>query len=501
MAEVLGASRIACVRAPDEGVAARETTTVRVTASSRGVEVELHAVNAERDELPADLVGFDVCLAWEVLEHLHEDPPYFFLQATRRLRTGGYLSLTTPNALWHYYTTAQIFGDNALGLQLQPDLPFATHWRLYSPREVAELSAQSGCVPLTLTTFLKTEPFSLKSSLFLRLVERMRRGSGNGTRTIGQHIYLLSRKEREGEYARPAWLFPRRQPQGGNRTCPAGGDSEIVVPNESGAPVSEETMARERRERQDARTIPAKLPRRDRLELTAYRLHHSALPLVCAPTAREWMDATDERYAYRCLPLLIANQSGWLILKAPADRMHLGRHRPTDPEYESVASTSAPPARRRRVTSAQGSSPGTFRTSSEHLPGTDLLVRGPANWPKDGVQALEGIVESDWASATFTMNWKITRPKRWIPIRSRRTGVHARAAAQGRARGVRYRHPQSREQSGAARRVQPLLRRPVGIPCPPARSRCTGRRQVAEAPTSKVTHRAPARGAITIRRF
>ena len=34
----------------------------------------------------------------------------------------------------------------------------------------------------------------------------------------------------------------------------------------------------------------------------------------------------------------------------------------------------------------------------------------PSNWPKDGVQALEGIVETDWTFATFTMNWKITRP-------------------------------------------------------------------------------------------
>lgn len=30
--------------------------------------------------------------------------------------------------------------------------------------------------------------------------------------------------------------------------------------------------------------------------------------------------------------------------------------------------------------------------------------------PKDGVCALEGIVETDWSPATFTMNWKMTRP-------------------------------------------------------------------------------------------
>jgi hypothetical protein len=47
-----------------------------------------------------------------------------------------------------------------------------------------------------------------------------------------------------------------------------------------------------------------------------------------------------------------------------------------------------------------------FRTP----PGYNLLVRGPANYPKDGVAPLEGTVETDWAEATFTVNWKITRP-------------------------------------------------------------------------------------------
>ena len=54
--------------------------------------------------------------------------------------------------------------------------------------------------------------------------------------------------------------------------------------------------------------------------------------------------------------------------------------------------------------------PFLFRTS----PGYNLLVRGPSNWIKDGVQALEGIVETDWAVQTFTMNWKFTRPRRWV---------------------------------------------------------------------------------------
>jgi hypothetical protein len=33
---------------------------------------------------------------------------------------------------------------------------------------------------------------------------------------------------------------------------------------------------------------------------------------------------------------------------------------------------------------------------------------------KDGVQPLEGIVETDWSPATFTMNWKLTRTGHWV---------------------------------------------------------------------------------------
>ena len=55
--------------------------------------------------------------------------------------------------------------------------------------------------------------------------------------------------------------------------------------------------------------------------------------------------------------------------------------------------------------------PYLFRTD----PGWNLLARGPANLPQDGVSALEGLVETDWATATFTMNWKMTRPG--LPVR------------------------------------------------------------------------------------
>src|SRR5579875_3362424 len=49
-----------------------------------------------------------------------------------------------------------------------------------------------------------------------------------------------------------------------------------------------------------------------------------------------------------------------------------------------------------------------FRTSQ----GWDMSAGGPPNLPKDGIQPLTGIVETDWLPFPFTMNWKFTRPGR-----------------------------------------------------------------------------------------
>jgi hypothetical protein len=142
--------------------------------------------------------------------------------------------------------------------------------------------------------------------------------------------------------------------------------------------------------------------------LVAYKLEPKPrMPLVCAPTARAWMDETPNRFANRCLPLLIANTAGWLVLNPDPIRVTWDG---------SVAmqglTIEALGERLPAVRSHFGSGiltwnlPYLFRTP----PGYNLLARGPANWPKDGAYALEGIIETDWSPATFTMNWKLTRP-------------------------------------------------------------------------------------------
>jgi len=126
-----------------------------------------------------------------------------------------------------------------------------------------------------------------------------------------------------------------------------------------------------------------------------------------ASADRDWMDQSYHRFAYRCLPLVIANQAGWVI-RNPVD-FTLRWNGGNQIADLKIRFPNSPQETRIRSHFGHGivtfSIPYLFRTPT----GVNLWVKGPANWIKDGVQPLEGIVETDWSDATFTMNWKVTR--------------------------------------------------------------------------------------------
>ena len=132
------------------------------------------------------------------------------------------------------------------------------------------------------------------------------------------------------------------------------------------------------------------------------------MPVQPAPTARQWMDDADYRHPYRCLPLVMANQAGWII---PCPLRFTARWN-GGPRPQDLRIWFPRGKKETRIVSHFGNGvltfklPYLFRTPR----GVNLWVKGAANWIKDGVQPLEGIVETDWSISTFTMNWKMTRP-------------------------------------------------------------------------------------------
>ena len=127
---------------------------------------------------------------------------------------------------------------------------------------------------------------------------------------------------------------------------------------------------------------------------------------------RAWMEAFLDRHPYRCLPLTMANTSGWEILcpvgltvewnggKAQSDIKITPDH--PFPDFDDLIKSHF--------------SHGVFTFHTGYMFRTpenwSMWVCGPPNHVKDGVQPLAGLVETDWLPFPFTMNWIFTRPCR-----------------------------------------------------------------------------------------
>ena len=146
------------------------------------------------------------------------------------------------------------------------------------------------------------------------------------------------------------------------------------------------------------------------MELECFPVAARPPEMVPARPERRWMDHFTNRHPYRCLPLTMANTTGWELLspfsftaewaggaetadiKLTPDRPHPDFHELVRSHFGGGVLTFHPGY--------------LFRTER----GWDMIASGPPNMPKDGIQALTGLVETDWLPFPFTMNWIFTRP-------------------------------------------------------------------------------------------
>jgi len=144
------------------------------------------------------------------------------------------------------------------------------------------------------------------------------------------------------------------------------------------------------------------------MKITAYTVTTNPLQLIPASPKREWMDNSNTKYAYRCLPLSIANSYGWDII-SPVDFTVQwdGRQAP-----DAVKVFCDNPGNNMIPTTLFGE--GTFTVHTGYVFKTEypyaVYVTGPVNEPKHGVIPLSGIVETHWLPFSFTINWKLTSP-------------------------------------------------------------------------------------------
>lgn len=123
---------------------------------------------------------------------------------------------------------------------------------------------------------------------------------------------------------------------------------------------------------------------------------------------RDWMNDSPERFAYRCLPLAVANQHGWAIYPtAPVIAKIVDQ---TSDMISSVEKIKILQDRNNIASSHFGVDVITFsfRFIVRTPPGYSLWIGGAPNHTLRGAQALTGIYETDWAPMSFTMNWRFT---------------------------------------------------------------------------------------------
>lgn len=141
-------------------------------------------------------------------------------------------------------------------------------------------------------------------------------------------------------------------------------------------------------------------------ELDCYRLDQ-AVPISPARRSRDIFDRNP--WAYKCLPLSIANSAGWELLNPTGFTATWDGGDGKDAitvEYDDPGAPLRPAKSHFAFGILTFDTGWLFRTSA----GFGLWVMGSPNDPKDGLSPLTGLVETDWLPYPFTMNWQFTRP-------------------------------------------------------------------------------------------
>lgn len=146
-------------------------------------------------------------------------------------------------------------------------------------------------------------------------------------------------------------------------------------------------------------------------KIKIHRMHGVDLDIEPAPVQREWMDRSPDRFAYRCLPLNIANAHGWqLRLRAGFRVRVIGEPGRETLEFQHETPDDPPAVSHFGMGTVTFHIPALITTP----PGVALYVTGPVNQTKPGIAPLSGIVETDWLPFTFTMNWRLYVRDRWV---------------------------------------------------------------------------------------
>jgi len=182
----------------------------RVVTSAEGepFACEIDLFDAEKDRFPYPDGHFSTVLCCELIEHLSEDPMHLMSEASRILKPGGHLVLTTPNAAGLRGISAILQGYHpgffhAYIRPAESGEVEARHNREYTPREIHKLLENSGFEVALLETGEFRDLPHPEYGWVLHLLARYRLE----TELRGDGIYAVGRKAGPVKQRYPGWLY------------------------------------------------------------------------------------------------------------------------------------------------------------------------------------------------------------------------------------------------------------------------------------------------------
>jgi hypothetical protein len=144
------------------------------------------------------------------------------------------------------------------------------------------------------------------------------------------------------------------------------------------------------------------------MKLIARQVSASPDKLQPARSRRDWMDAANHKFPYRCLPLSMANSWGWEVLSST----HFIAEWNGGPATTDINIKVIDGPRHHAPSSHFGVGTLTWHTGYIFITEYPyaLYVSGAPNMSTPVASPLSGIVETYWLPFTFTMNWRFTQP-------------------------------------------------------------------------------------------
>ncbi|MBV9746832.1 MAG: methyltransferase domain-containing protein, partial [Acidobacteriia bacterium] len=171
-------------------------------------ECHVDHFDAEKDPFPYPDNHFDTVLCCELIEHLSADPMHMMAEIDRVLKPGGYLVLTTPNAVSVRALSAILQGYHPgfFTAYIRPrdsGEPEARHNREYAPREIRQLLENAGLEVVR----LETGEFREEPHPGFEWVHHLLKHYKLETELRGDDIFALGRKTGPVKERYPAWLY------------------------------------------------------------------------------------------------------------------------------------------------------------------------------------------------------------------------------------------------------------------------------------------------------